>query len=86
MIQRSKISLKFFPQRFRRHVYPQDQSIVTNTWSDAWHIAVALPAQQRCAQAISTMSLKEKEEKDSGNLQFKWWKSTTHMRTMCVYF
>ena len=29
--------LKFFPRRFRRHVYLRDQSIVTNTLSDAWH-------------------------------------------------
>ena len=27
MIQRSKLGLKFFPRRFRRHVYLRDQSI-----------------------------------------------------------
>ena len=50
---------KIFPQRFRRHVYIRDQSIVTNTWSDAWHITVALHAQQRCAQTISANVLKK---------------------------
>ena len=44
---------EIFPRCFRRHVYLRDQSIVTNTWSDAWHITAALPAQQRCAQTIS---------------------------------
>ena len=28
MIQRSKLGLKFFPRRFRRHVYLRDLSIV----------------------------------------------------------
>ena len=48
----------FFSRRFRPHVYLRDQSIVTNTWSDAWHITVVLPAQQCCAQTISANDLK----------------------------
>ena len=51
MIQRSKIDPFSAPCL-------SSGPIVTNTWSDAWHITVALPAQQRCAQTISANVLK----------------------------
>ena len=54
MIQRIKISLKFFSPAFST---PCLSSGPVNR-SDAWHITVALPAQQRCAQTISANVLK----------------------------
>ena len=49
MIQRSFAGLKFVSPAFST---PSLSSGPVNR-SDAWHIAVALPAQQRCAQTIS---------------------------------
>ena len=54
MIQRSKIGLKFFSPTFST---PCLSSWPVNR-SDAWHITVALPAQQRCAQTSSANVLK----------------------------
>ena len=54
MIQRSFAGLKFFSPVFST---PCLSSGLVNR-SDAWHITVALPAQQRCAQTISANVLK----------------------------
>ena len=54
MIQRSFAGLKFVSPAFST---PCLSSGAVNR-SDAWHITVALPAQQRCAQTISANVLK----------------------------
>ena len=56
MIQRSKLGLKFFSPVFST---PCLSSGPVNR-SDAWHIAVALPAQKGCAQTISANVLNNK--------------------------
>ena len=38
----------------------------TNTWSDAWHITLTLPVQQRCTQTISANVLKLLGQQVSG--------------------
>jgi len=56
MIQKSKIDVTFFPDVFdAMFIFGTSP---TNMWSDAWHITVAFPAQNCCAQTISANVLK----------------------------
>ena len=66
MIQRGKLSLKFFCPAFST---PCLSSGPVNC-SDAWHITVALPAQKGCAQTISANVLnRDLTQKDGWKTQ-----------------